>query len=126
MTNIEIAAALFQAFVDGDDETARSLCSDNFQAIQNGGSPMDLATVLAFSAAVQSVVRDFRYENPKRSATQAGFVEEHDVCGTLPDGAELRLSVCVVAEMNVGKITSMREYFDSASAAALAAHLDAA
>ena len=125
MINTDIAKSLFQAFEDRDDESVRRLCAADFQAIQNGGPPIDLTTVLAFSSAVQSVVTDFRYINPKRSVTPGGFVEEHDVCGTLPDGAIIRLSVCVVAEVKQGKITRLREYFDSAAAAGLAAHLGA-
>ncbi len=125
MINTEIAKSLFQAFEDGDNEAVRRLCAADFQATQNGGPPIDLTTVLAFSSAVQSVVTDFRYETPKRSATPGGFVEEHDVCGTLPDGTSIRLAVCVVAEVEAGKITRLREYFDSAAAAGLATHLGA-
>jgi len=41
----------------------------------------------------------------------------------LPDGTELRFTACVVATVNEGKITQLREYFDSAAVASLAAHL---
>jgi ketosteroid isomerase-like protein len=57
------------------------------------------------------------------SATVAGFVEEHSVKGTLPGGNTLDLAVCVVAEIRGGKVTDIREYFDSAAAADLAAAL---
>ena len=123
MSRVKLAAALFWAFVEGDDETVQHLCAPDLQAIQNGGAPMNLATLLMFSAAVRSVVKDFRYENPIRSETADGFVEEHDVCGTLPDGTELRFSACVVATVSESKITQLREYFDSAAVASLAAHL---
>jgi len=51
-------------------------------------------------------------ENPIRSETSNGFVEEHDVCGTLPDGTKLRFSACVVATVSESKITQLREYFE--------------
>jgi len=84
---------------------------------------MNLATLLMFSAAVRSVVKNFRYENPIQSEMPTGFVEEHDVCGTLPDGTELRFSACVVGTVSESKIVQLREYFDSAAVASLAAHL---
>lgn len=123
MNGAKLAEDLFQAFAEGDDDTVRHLCAPDLQAIQNGGAPMNLATLLVFSAAVRSVVKDFRYENPIRSKTDDGFVEEHDVCGTLPDGAELRFSACVVGTVSDSKITQLREYFDSASVASLASYL---
>jgi len=92
MNVVKLAEALFHAFAEGDDDVVQHLCDPDLQAIQNGGAPMNLATLLVFSAAVRSVVKDFRYENPIRSETVDGFVEEHDVCGTLPDGTELRFS----------------------------------
>jgi ketosteroid isomerase-like protein len=123
MDNSEIAAALFDAFAKGDDQTVRDLCSPDLRARQNNGEPMDLATLLAFSSAVTGVVKDFRYCDPVRSATSAGFVEEHAVRGTLPNGKTFDLAICVVADVNDGKITSMREYFDTAAAAGLIAAL---
>ena len=69
------------------------------------------------------MVKDFHYENAVRSATESGFVEEHQVCGTLPDGGELNLAVCVVAQLRDGKISVLREYFDSRAAAKLLAAL---
>jgi len=123
MNSVKLAEELFRAFADGDDDAVRHLCAPDLQAIQNGGAPMNLPTLLVFSAAVRSVVKDFRYENPIRSETSNGFVEEHDVCGTLPDGTKLRFSACVVATVSESKITQLREYFDSASVASLAAHL---
>jgi len=123
MKGVKLAEDLFRAFAEGDDETVRRLCASDLRAIQNGGAPMNLATLLMFSAAVRSAVTDFRYEKPIRSETPNGFVEEHEVCGTLPDGTELRFSACVVGTMSENKITQLREYFDSAAVASLAAHL---
>ena len=123
MDDIEIAAALFDAFAKRDDQTVRNLCSPDLRARQNNGEPMDLATLLAFSAAVTRVVKDFRYCDPVRSLTATGFVEEHAVRGTLPSGKTFDLAICVVAEVTDGKIVDMREYFDTAAAAGLIAAL---
>lgn len=80
---------------------------------------MTLDEVLAFNAAVHGVLENFRYADAVRSSTGSGFVEEHAVRGTLPDGRELDLAVCVVADVSDGTVTEVREYFDSATAAGL-------
>ena len=50
-------------------------------------------------------------------------VEEHRVCGTLPDGSNLDLAACVVADVRDGRICALREYMDTAAAAGLVAAL---
>jgi len=37
-------------------------------------------------------------------------VEEHRVRGTLPDGSDLELAVCVVADVRNGAVSDTREY----------------
>ena len=117
MTPEQISKALFTAFAEGDDQTARELLAEDFQGTQNSGPPMDRETLLKFAAAFRSVVQGYRYDNANCSATRNGFVEEHDVRGTLPDGTEVNIPACVVAEVSDGKITRLREYLDTARAA---------
>ncbi len=100
MRNDELAQALFEAFGKGDAESVRRLCAPNFEARQNNGPVMTLEPLLEFALAVYQVVKGFRYEDAVRSETRSGFVEEHNVRGTLPDGSELDLAVCVVADSN--------------------------
>ena len=119
MDNTKLAEALFEALAKCDDDAVRKLCARDFRANQNGGPAMDLETLLGFNAAVHKVVRDFRYENPVRSATATGFVEEHAVRGKLADGSPLELHVCVVAELSDGKVKAVREYVDNRAAAGL-------
>ncbi len=123
MTNLEICEALFEAFPAGDEARIRELCHPDMQAHQNSNPPFDLDTVVNLSRAVNAVVQDFRYDEARRSATADGFVEEHYVRGTLPDGSALDLAVCVVAEVRDGQIRVLREYLDTAAAAGLIAAL---
>ena len=115
----KLATSLFEALATCDDDAVRKLCARHCRISQNGGAAMDLETLLGFNAAVHKVVRDFRYENPVRSATATGFVEEHAVRGTLADGSRLDLQVCVVAEVSGGKVTAVREYVDNKAAEGL-------
>lgn len=126
MTPTQIAENLFAAFQNGDLEAAKALCADDFRGSQNGGPAMDRDTLLKFTGAVNAVVPDFRYEEAIRSATETGFIEEHRVRGTLPDGEQLDLTVCVVGEVVDGKIIVLREYADTAAAAGLLRALSAA
>lgn len=119
MDMIEIARQFFNALQVGDLESASALCADSFEGSQNGGPSRDRSTLMGFTAAVHSVVPDFRYENAVRTQTETGFVEEHDVCGTLPDGSTFKLVICVVGEVEDGKITKLREYVDTGAAAGL-------
>ena len=123
MDNTVLCEKLFAAFSSGDADGVRQLCAADLEASQNGGAPMNLDTLLHFTFAVLGVVKNFRYEDAKRSATETGFVEEHAVRGTLPDGSEMELTVCVVGEVEGGKISKLREYVDSAAAAGLIAAL---
>jgi ketosteroid isomerase-like protein len=123
MSPTETAEALFAAFASSDADRVRSLCAPDLKARQNNGPLLDLETLLAFSGSVNQVVSDFRYEEPIRSATDTGFVEEHYVRGTLPDGSALDLAVCVVVDLRDGKVVSLREYVDAAAAAGLLAAL---
>ena len=123
MDNQQIAAKLFTAFQTGDMDTVRNLCAPEFKARQNLNNEFDVETLIQFSEAVSTIVSDFRYEDVIRSATNKGFVEEHTVRGILPDGGELTLAACVVADIENGKIAQLREYVDTAAAAGLSAAL---
>ena len=123
MDNQKIAADLFTAFEIGDMDTVRRLCAPEFKARQNLNNEFDVETLIQFSQAVSAIVDDFRYEEIIRSATDRGFVEEHTVTGTLPNGSRLTLAACVVADIENGKIMQLREYVDTAAAAELSAAL---
>jgi len=123
MENTQLSAELFAALAANDAQRVGELCHADLSAIQNGGPAMTLRHLIGFTASVMQVVTEFRYENAVRGATPSGFVEEHDVCCTLPDDSTMRLKVCVVADVRDGKISALREYFDSAAAAGMVAAL---
>lgn len=126
MDNVRIAQALFAALAGQDEPAVRRLCSPTLRVRQNNGPALDLETLLGFNRAVGRVVQGFRYCDTVCSATPSGFVEEHAVRGSLPDGTCLDLTVCVVADIAGGLVTEVREYFDSAAATGLIAAMEAA
>ena len=108
MTHVEIAKALFDAFTTGDDDAARALCAPDVQAIQNHQPPITLTQLLQFAAAVRGVATDYHYAEVVCTETPSGFVEEHSVRGTLPNGEQFRLPACVVGEVRDGLITQLQ------------------
>ena len=119
MNNTQLAEALFDALENGDADAVRAICAHDLAASQNGRTPMNVDGLLRFAQAVKRVVPDFRYADARRAATASGFVEEHRVCGTLPDGSALDVAVCVVADVHAGKVVALREYLDTAAATTL-------
>lgn len=119
MTPTEVADRFFAAAGAADLDGIRACCSPDVVANQNGAPGMPLKGLLAFVGAVKQAAPDFRYENRVVQETADGFVEEHDVAATTILGEDLRMAVCVVATVTDGKMTSMREYLDSAAAGPL-------
>ncbi|MEM1148211.1 MAG: nuclear transport factor 2 family protein [Pseudomonadota bacterium] len=126
MDALTLCARLFDAFATADANAVRSLCHEDLVAVQNNNAPMSLETLIRFAEAVHAIVPDFQYANPRRSVTETGFVEEHDVQGTLPNGERINVAVCLVAEISDGRIIALREYFDPSQARNLTKALQSA
>ena len=114
--NIALAEQFFKATATGDRRLLGKICDPAFQGKQNNGPTISIKELADYSLLVLNRVQDFRYENVVRASTDKGFVEEHDVCCSLNDQTEFRLSVCVVADVVNNKIVSVREYADSRAA----------
>jgi len=119
MNHVELCERLFAGLQNNQPDAVSDVCGPTFSAYQNGGAAMSLQDLLGFNSAVQHVVPDFHYEDQVCAATEQGFVEEHRVCGTLPDGTALNLFACVVGEVAQGQIVVLREYVDSFAARGL-------
>jgi ketosteroid isomerase-like protein len=60
------------------------------------------------------------YRVTHREALKHGFLQQHVLEATLPDGTPWSLLACVVITMKDGVITRLEEYLDSAQTTALA------
>ncbi|RIA37955.1 ketosteroid isomerase-like protein [Hephaestia caeni] len=70
---------------------------------------------LAFLRGVSDYLSDVRYKEVRRSVFAGGFVQQHYFTGTIREtGKPLSLPVCVVAQVEGGKIKRIDEYLDSA------------
>lgn len=104
----------------------RAVCTEDMVACQNKGPSMDFDAQLAFCSLMQSVVENSHYEEVRRQTTDTGFVSEHVVCGTLPDGSVIRIPACVCGDVLEGRITRTVEYMDTGAAAPLIQAISAA
>ena len=62
---------------------------------------------------------DIRYEDVRRSATAGGFVQQHVLRASGPDGRAVEVPACLVVTCDAGRITRLDEYLDSAHLAPL-------
>lgn len=62
---------------------------------------------------------DRNYRVVRREALKDGFLQQHVLEATLPDGTKWAMDACVVVRIENGVITRLDEYLDSAQGAAL-------
>ena len=74
-------------------------------------------------ARLRSRVPDLRMEGVRRRGVPGGFVEQHVLIGTMPDGDILRVVGCFLGTVEHGRITRLEEYVDGNQAGALSALL---
>jgi uncharacterized protein len=118
---LAVAERLFAAIPKGDLEAVRALYAPEAQIWHNhDGIVQDPAANLQVLAWVVKNIRGLRYEEVRRQATPTGFVQQHVLRGTAPDGKPLERPACIVCTVVDGRITRLDEYLDSAQLAALA------
>ena len=64
---------------------------------------------------------DRNYRVTRREALSDGFLQQHVLEATLPDGTKWAMDACVVIKIENGLITRLDEYLDSAQAGKLRA-----
>ena len=114
-----IADQLFGAFVEHDYERARALLAPGFRGWGNlHGQEMDADAFLGILPVMLQQVGRHRYDDVRRMVTGDGFVEQHRVWVTPPDGRDLDFGdACVVARLDdEGRVVRLDEYIDTAHA----------
>lgn len=64
-------------------------------------------------------ISDRRYEEIRRQVTPTGFVEQHVLRGTAPNGFEMNVSACLVVTIENERVVRIDEYIDSAALAGM-------
>ena len=117
---LELADRFFAAIPKGDLDSVRAIYApdaviwhNNDQATQNVEQNLQ---VLAW---VAKNIAGLRYEEIRRHVTPSGFVQQHVLRGTAPNGKPLELPACILCTVKNGRITRLDEYLDSAQLAVL-------
>lgn len=96
-----VADRLFKAFVDHDADALRDLCADHARFWSSATKrESDVEEVIANLPAMRGAIGDHRYEEVRRLIAPDGFVEQHRVRSTRPDGTALDIEACVVVRVD--------------------------
>jgi ketosteroid isomerase-like protein len=124
MTNspsaLEVAERLFAAIPAGDIDAVRAIYAPDAVIWHNNdnatqGPEENLRTLRWVSRNIVNL----RYEDIQRQETANGFVQQHVLRGTAPNGTVLEIPACILCTVVDGQITRLDEYLDSAHTAAL-------
>lgn len=66
-------------------------------------------------------LRAIRYDVIRREALPDGFLQQHVLRATLPDGSALAMPACIIARVDNGLIVRLDEYLDGRTVDALSA-----
>ena len=115
--NLALADRFFRAIEAGDIAAVESIYAPDASIWHNNDrKSQSVAENLRTLAFVVRTLKERRYEVTSRSATADGFVQEHVLSGTLPDGTKFSLPAAIFVTVKDGRIAHLREYLDGADA----------
>ena len=108
-----LAETLFRAFERNDAEAIAACCEPDARFFQNGRGGRTITELLPGFATLSERIGHHKYSEVRRELFDGGFVEEHRVTSTLPDGSPMDAVVCVVGRVGPsGKLVELNEYMD--------------
>jgi ketosteroid isomerase-like protein len=118
--HITLAEKLIAAIEAGDSDTVRTLYSDDCKIWHNfDQQEQSVDQNMATLAWMVKRVSNLRYEEIVRMSTDRGFIEQHVLRGTAPNGQDFEVPACIVGTVEGGRITRIEEYLDTAQVAPL-------
>ena len=117
---LQIAERLFASIESGDLAAVDDLYADDIVVWANhDGRASDKARSLRVLDWLCGRLGDRHYEVRRRIVIPGGFLQEHVLHGRAPDGTEIAMPACIVADVADGRVTRLNEYLDPAGIAAL-------
>ena len=77
------------------------------------------AQVMKVVSYLTERVQDLAYEDVKVHVTKEGYVQQHVLRGTAPNGEKVHAHACLIVTLEEGRIRRVEEYLDSAQLAPL-------
>lgn len=117
---LDLAARFIDAVAAGDLDTVRSIYApDAVIWHNNDGRETTVEENLRVLGWMATKVTGKRYDDIRRQETDNGYVQQHVLRGTAPNGEAFEVAACLVVEVRDGRITRLDEYLDSAAVAPL-------
>jgi ketosteroid isomerase-like protein len=112
---------LFNTVEHGDLEDLWTIFGEGAMVWHNTDEKLtDVATSIQNLRKIRESATEFRYVDVKRLPTPNGFVQQHTLLITMPDGRKIRDVCCCVCDVKDGRITHIDAYHDSAVTGAMA------
>jgi ketosteroid isomerase-like protein len=117
---LEVAERLFAAIQAGDVEGVRAIYAPDVRVWHNFDMTVQTADEnLRVLAWMVRKVRGLRYEDIRRVEIPGGFVQQHVLRGTAPNGQPIDVPAAMFCTVVDGRITRLEEYLDTAQTAVL-------
>ena len=118
---LNLADRMFTAIEQGDLTALQDCYAADIAVWTNfDGKELGRAAAVRMVGWLSSKLADRRYDVKRREVIDGGFLQEHVLRGTAPDGSTIAMPACIVASVADGHITRIHEYLDPAGVAALA------
>ncbi len=119
---LDLAERFMGAIQAGDAEAVRACYAPDAKIWHNNdGLEQTVDQNLKVLSWIARKLPERHYRVLSREALKDGFLQQHVLEATLPDGTAWAMPACVVVRMKDGKVTRLDEYLDSAHSAALTA-----
>ena len=117
---LDFAERFVGAIQSGDTETVRACYAPDAKLWHNNdGIEQTVDQNMKVLDWFIRTLPDRNYRVIRREALPDGFMQQHVLEATLPDGTKWAMDACVVVKVENGVITRLDEYLDSAKSGAL-------
>ena len=115
-----IAKQLIDAITAGDRDAIERLYHADLVGWQNfSGRELSRRQMVKIIGLVMSSVKDLRYDDIRVDVTPRGYVQQHVLRATAPDGRAIAVPACLVVGLSGDQIVRIDEYMDAAAIAPL-------
>ena len=117
---LDVARRLMGAIEAGDVATVAALYADDMVGWRNfDRRELGKVAMIRIIEFLAKQLRDLRYDAIRIALTPTGYVQQHVLHATAPDGTRIESPACLVVEVQGGQIRRLDEYLDSAAIAVL-------
>jgi len=117
---LELADRLFAAIEAGDTATVAALYAPDVKVWHNYDQiEQERDANLAVLGWMSRKVSDIRYEEIRREVLSDGFLQQHILRGTAPDGSALEVPAILRVYCSDGTVSRIEEYLDTAQVSSL-------